>query len=45
MKLDNPVQNIHFFKDSKDKSAEELLQLIKNKVVDISKFLDYKHKL
>lgn len=43
MKLDNPVQNIHLFKDSKDKSAEELLQLIKNKVVDISKFLDYKH--
>lgn len=43
MKLDNLVQNIYLFKDSKDKSAKELLQLIKYELVDISKFLDYKY--
>ena len=43
MKLDNPVQDVHSFKESKEKSAEELLQLIKHELVDISKFLDYKH--
>lgn len=43
MKLDNPVQDIYLFKDSKDKSVKEHLQLIKHELVDISRFPDYKH--
>lgn len=37
------MQDIDLFKDSKDKFVKKLLQLMKNELVDISKFFDSKH--